>query len=52
MNRIKDEWLHLKCDQLAYRVFEDEFDLAMAIIFGVELRANHRGYQAERFLFN
>ena len=52
MNRIEDEWLHLKRDQLACRVFEDEFDLAMAIITGVELKAKRRGYQAERFLFN
>jgi len=26
MNRIEDEWLHLKRDELASRVFEDEFD--------------------------
>lgn len=52
MNRIEDEWLHLKRDQLACRVFEDEFDLAMAIIASVELRAKRRGYQVERFIFN
>lgn len=28
MNRIEDEWLHLKRDELASRVFEDEYDLA------------------------
>lgn len=26
MNRIEDEWLHLKRDELATRVFEDEVD--------------------------
>ncbi len=52
MNRIEDEWLHLKRDELACRVFEDEFDLAMAIIAGIELRAKRRGFDAERFLFN
>lgn len=52
MNRIEDEWLHLKRDELASRVFEDEFDLAMAIIEGVEARAKPAAYQVERFIFN
>ena len=26
MNRIEDEWLHLKRDQLASRVFEDDYE--------------------------
>lgn len=26
MNRIEDQWLHLKRDELASRVFEDEYD--------------------------
>lgn len=30
MNRIEDEWLHLKRDELASRVFEDEYDLALS----------------------
>jgi putative transposase len=52
MNRIEDEWLHLKRDELASRVFEDEVDLADAIISGIENRANQGGYVAERFKFN
>jgi putative transposase len=52
MNRIEDEWLHLKRDELACRIFEDEYDLAMAIVAGVEQRANHTCYPVERFLFN
>lgn len=39
MNPIEDEWLHLKRDELACRVFEDEYDLAQAIIDGVNARA-------------
>jgi putative transposase len=31
-NRIEDEWLHIKRDELACRVFEDEYELAQAII--------------------
>ena len=52
MNRIEDEWLHLKRDELASRVFEDEFDLAIAIIAGIEARAKRGGCQVERFIFN
>ena len=52
MNRIEDEWLHLKRDELASQVFEDEFDLAMAIIEGVEARGERGGYAVERFMFN
>ncbi|HYW19003.1 MAG TPA: transposase [Nodularia sp. (in: cyanobacteria)] len=32
MNRIEDEWLHLLRDQLAGQLFEDEYELAIAII--------------------
>ena len=52
MNRIEDEWLHLKRDELACRIFDDEYDLAMAIVAGVENRANNAGYPVERFMFN
>lgn len=27
MNRIEDEWLHLKRDELAGQVFEDEYEV-------------------------
>ena len=52
MNRIEDEWLHLKRDELACRVFEDEYELAIAIIEGIENRATQGHYQVERFMFN
>ncbi|OUL24845.1 transposase [Nostoc sp. T09] len=52
MNRIEDEWLHLKRDELAGQVFEDEYELAIAIIDGINNRANHGQYQVERFTFN
>lgn len=52
MNRIEDEWLHLKRDELASRVFDDEYDLAMALIAGVEARAQRGGYVVKRFIFN
>lgn len=52
LNRIEDEWLHLKRDELSGQVFDDEYDLACAIIAGVESRATHHGYVVERFRFN
>jgi putative transposase len=50
--RIEDEWLHLKRDELASRVFDDEVDLADAIIEGIENRGKNGGYPVERFRFN
>jgi putative transposase len=52
MNRIEEQWLHLKRDELASRVFEDEVDLAHAIIAGLENRGKNGGYTVERFKFN
>ncbi|WP_242056767.1 MULTISPECIES: transposase [Oscillatoriales] len=52
MNRIEDEWLHLKRDELSSRVFEDEYLLAMALIAGIESRAFRCGYEVERFKFS
>lgn len=52
MNRIEDEWLHLKRDELACQVFADEYDLALAIATGLESRAARAEYAVERFRFN
>ncbi len=52
MNRIEDEWLHLKRDELAGRVFEDEYELSLGIIAGIEARAAKGEYAVERFRFN
>ena len=52
MNRIENEWLHLKSDELACRIFDDEYDLAMAIVAGVEHSSNNACYAVECFMFN
>ena len=52
MNRIEDQWLHLKRDELATRVFEDEVDLAQALIEAIENRGKNGRYPVERFKFN
>jgi len=49
MNRIEDEWLHLKRDELSARVFEDEYDLAIAIQQGIQARGKRANYQVERW---
>ena len=52
MNKIESEWLQLKRQELVVRIFDHEYDLAMAVIDGVEIRAEKGEYQSHRFLFN
>ena len=52
MNLIESEWHQLKTHELAGRMFEDEYDLALAVIDGVNARAQRGHYATERFLFN
>ena len=52
MNRIEDEWHQLKTHEIAGQMFEDEYDLALAIINGMEARCVAGGYTLERFKFN
>ena len=52
MNRIEDQWLHLKRQELAGRVFEDEYDLVLAIIQGVHDRGKQGDFFVERLMFN
>ena len=52
MNRIEEQWLHLKRQELGGRVFDDEYDLALAIIEGIENRGQQGNYLVERFVFN
>ena len=52
MNRIELEWHQLKTHELAGQMFEDELDLAYAVIDGIEARGQSGGYTTERFRFN
>lgn len=52
LNRIENEWQRLKEDELAGRMFETEYDLAMALIEAIDSRAAKKGLQVERFHFN
>lgn len=51
MNPIELEWQHLKKAELAGRMFEDELELAYAVMAGVEARAKAQGHTVERFRF-
>lgn len=50
-NPIETEWRQLKEHELVGQMFEDELDLAYAVIDGVENRAQEGGYTAERYRF-
>lgn len=52
MNRIEDQWHQLKLHEIAGQMFEDEYDLAMAVIKGMKTRSQTGGYTLERFRFN
>jgi transposase len=52
MNRIEDEWPQLKAHEIAGRMFEDEDDLAMAIVDGMTACSQQAGYPLKRFKFN
>ncbi len=52
MNPIESEWHQLKTHQLAGQMFEDELDLAYAVMAGVEARGQAGEYSTVRFRFN
>lgn len=52
MNRVEDQWHQLKAHEIAGQMFEDEYDLAMAVIKAMETRSEAGGYLLERFKFN
>ncbi len=52
MNPIELEWQHIKKDELAGQMFDDELELAYAVIHGVEARAQRGNYTTQRLKFN
>ena len=52
MNPIELEWQQLKTHELAGQMFEDELDLAYAVINGVEARGKLGNHTTERYRFN
>ena len=51
MNPIESEWHQLKTHELAGQMFEDELDLAYAVMDGIEARSRVAGRTTERFKF-
>ncbi|MFH7024078.1 MAG: transposase [Heteroscytonema crispum UTEX LB 1556] len=51
MNPIELEWQHLKKDELASKTFDDELDLAYAVMDGVQRRGEKRNYSTQRVRF-
>lgn len=51
MNEIETQWHQLKTHEIAGRIFDNEYDLAKAIMQGMENRSQQGGYTLERFMF-
>ncbi|MCU0550322.1 MAG: transposase [Leptolyngbya sp. Prado105] len=49
LNRIEGQWHQLKAHEIAGQMFEDEYDLAKAVIQGMEARSQAGEYTLERF---
>ncbi len=52
MNPIELEWQHLKKDELCGQIFDDELDLAYAVIDGVKARGEKANYSTQRVKFD
>ena len=52
MNEIETEWHQLKAHEISGRMFDNEYDLAMAVIEGMTSRSEKGEYTLERFKFN
>ncbi len=51
LNRIENEWQRIKEDEIAGRIFEDEYELILAVIAAIESRNLSQGRIVERFHF-
>ncbi len=51
MNRIELEWQQLETHELAGQMFDDELDLAYAVIDGIEVRGGRGNYTTKRFKY-
>ena len=49
LNLIEGEWHQLKTHQISGRMFEDEYDLALAVKEGINKRSCEVGYQLQQW---
>lgn len=52
MNPIELEWQHIKKDELSGQIFDDELDLAYAVINGVQARGKKGNHSTQRVKFH
>ena len=52
MNPIEGEWHQLKAHEMSGQMFDNAYDLAMAVETGIENRYLAQGYDVSRFIFN
>jgi putative transposase len=52
MNPMELEWQHIKKNELAGKMFEDELELAYTVIHGVEVRGERGKYRTQGIKFN
>lgn len=52
MNPIKLEWQQLRTHELSGQMFDEELDLAYAVIDGIEIRGQRANYTTQHFKFN
>lgn len=52
LNEIETQWHQLKAHEIAGQMFDNEYDLAMAVIQGMAHRSELGDYYLERFIFN
>lgn len=51
MNLIEGQWHQLKAHEISGRMFDNEYDLALAVIEGMEARSEQGEYTLKRFKF-
>ena len=52
MNPIETEWHQLKSHEICGQMFYNEYDLAKAVMAGMESRSQAGDYLLDRFIFN
>ena len=52
LNKIEPEWKQIKAHEISGRMFEDEYDLAKAVIEGIEARGERNNHTCQRFRFD
>lgn len=52
MNPIEGQWHQLKNHELTGRIFDNQYDLAVAVMDGMKARGDRHNYTLDRFIFN